>query len=252
ALSTNGKEISFDTYYYKEQKHLLTLKYNLLNIFNEYKTNDNKHYLWIIFHLQCNMRFQTDNDVLFSGWSIYMIDDLTNKHETIPYDILIQPSYQYLTVQNQFLLSEQVIDRRLSKFKYNVDNNYNINSRKNTILKCFYDDDNENHHFNLKHIIELKLFDLMKSIPNSKFNDWRYDLIQNMIINVTCRSFNDAYQTLLEQYHDIYLTLLFKHLEQHSFIDSYLTINNVNRMHSLGPLPVSPLSVLSELLFMLL
>ncbi|CAF1545953.1 unnamed protein product [Didymodactylos carnosus] len=116
----------------------------------------------------------------------------------------------------------------------------------------FFDDDNENHHFNLKHIIELKLFDLMKSIPNSKFNDWRYDLIQNMIINVTCRSFNDAYQTLLEQYHDIYLTLLFKHLEQHAFIDSYLTINNVNRMHSLGPLPVSPLSVLSELLFMLL
>ncbi|CAF0841320.1 unnamed protein product [Didymodactylos carnosus] len=215
--------------YHTEQKHLLSLKHHLLNALNEVKKG-NDHFIWIVFHLQRNMLNQVTNEILFNDWSVDMIDDL-NKHELISQDALRNPSYQYLASRNQFMPSDclfnELIDRCLSKFRYNVANKdleMKINLRRNDIIEYFTQTDSDEQ-FNLRHIVQEKIVHLIQHIPftdSTRFIDWRRDLIANGFIIATCRSFNDAFQTLLLQFYDTFFLTLFTYLEDYSFIDSYL------------------------------
>ncbi len=218
--------------YHQEHEHILLLKHILLNSTIQ-STNRS---IWLIFHLQRNMLNQTINEVLFNGWSTLMINDL-NEHRLIPKNILINPSYINLVTHPYFLLSEcifdELIDRCLTKFRYTVsqkDQTIQINIRRNQII--------ENLTINiesqsLRSIIQINLLKLIGKITLKRFTDWRQDLLTNGIIIGTCRSFNDALQSIISIYYENYLLLLFSHLEKYSFIDSFLFLNKNQQINHL-------------------
>lgn len=220
--------------YYNDRDHILSLKHNIANIYNEIKDNQSK-YIWIIFHLQRNTLHRISNDVLFNGWSSIMIENLNDceQKQILPYNVFQQSSYQYL-IENK-LYSPQfynLFDQCLSKFRYNISNSTNknyINKRRNTLLTYFYRDQE---HI-LSDIIMQKITFLIENVKDSNnFLDWRIDLITNATIAATSRSFYDAFQLTITNIYEMYFLLLFSNLEKQALIDSYLfmtsTIKEVN------------------------
>ncbi|CAF1092976.1 unnamed protein product [Adineta steineri] len=207
--------------YHQEHEHILLLKHILLNS----KIQPSNRSVWLIFHLQRNMLNQTINEVLFNGWSTLMINDL-NENKLIPKNILLNPSYIDLITHPYFLISEclldELIDRCLTKFRYIVSHKNlipQINIRRNQIIEHLTTTVQSQ---SLRSIIQEHLFKLIEKITVPRFSDWRQDLLTNGILIGTCRSFNDALQSIISIFYENYLLLLFSHLEKSSFIDSFL------------------------------
>ncbi|CAF3682110.1 unnamed protein product [Adineta steineri] len=207
--------------YHQEHEHILLLKHILLNS----KIQATNRSVWLIFHLQRNMLNQTINEVLFNGWSTLMINDL-NENKLIPKNILLNPSYIDLITHPYFLISEclldELIDRCLTKFRYIVSHKNlipQINIRRNQIIEHLTTTVQSQ---SLRSIIQEHLFKLIEKITVPRFSDWRQDLLTNGILIGTCRSFNDALQSIISIFYENYLLLLFSHLEKSSFIDSFL------------------------------
>ena len=213
--------------YHIEHKHILLLKYILLN----QNIPQNNRSVWIIFHLQRYLLYQVTNDVLFNNWNIVMIEDL-NDHKIIPQEILLDPSYCNLITHEDFRLNDcaffERIDRCLNKFRYTTtheENPIKSDHRYNIITAAIHLNDNE-----LSLIIQNHVSILMNIIP-SHLNDWRRDLLTNGKITATSRSLSNAIQQIISLYYDNYLFLLFAHLEKHGFIDSYLFLTSKNLFH---------------------
>lgn len=196
--------------YHAEQRHLLSLKYILLN--------EIKSKIWLIFHLQRNLLNQTDNDVLFHDWPTDMIDDL-NTTTIFPRDLIENPSYSnFECTPNMF---DELIDRCLAKFRYVTswhDDEMKINQRRTQIFVQLTT--------NLRSIIEkqTKLFVQQNLLVKS---DWRRDLLTNSRAIGTARSFTDAFHSTIFIYYSAYFTLLLTHFERHNFIDSSIYLTNL-------------------------
>ncbi|CAF2518706.1 unnamed protein product [Rotaria sp. Silwood2] len=210
--------------YYNDRDHILSLKHNIVNIYNEFENNQIKH-IWIIFHLQRNILTRISNDVLFNGWSSIMIENLNDNEQKqlLQYNVLQQPSYQYLI--NERLFSSQfydLFDKCLSQFRYNITNitkKYDINKRRNELLQHFYNDQPGG----LSDIMIKNIGYLIENVNDkSTFADWRLDLITNNTIAATARSFYDAFQMTIANFYEMYFLLLFSNLEKQALIDSYL------------------------------
>ncbi|CAF0809248.1 unnamed protein product [Rotaria sordida] len=219
--------------YHQEHEHILLLKHILLNS----KIQSTNRSVWLIFHLQRNMLNQTTNEVLFNGWSTIMINDL-NEHKLIPKTILLNPSYLDLVTHPDFLLSDsmldEIIDRCLTKFRYTVSHKdliTQINVRRNQIIEYLTITIESQ---SLRSIIQENLLKLIKNIQLNRFFDWRQDLLTNGILIGTCRSFNDALQSIISIYYENYLLLLFYHFEKNSFIDSFLFMSKNKNNHLLN------------------
>jgi hypothetical protein len=223
-VATNAHMLLIRVDYHNDRDHILSLKHNIVNINNEFKNNQFKH-IWIIFHLQRNTLSRVSNDVLFNGWSSIMIENLNDSEQKqiLPYNILQQPSYEYL-IENKLFSSQfyNLIDQCLSKFRYNISNSSkknDINKRRNNLLDYFYRDQD---HI-LSDIIMKKIAFLIKNVKDKNaFIDWRIDLITNTTIAATSRSFYDAFQMTIANFYEMYFLLLFSNLEKQAFIDSYL------------------------------
>ncbi|CAF4156939.1 unnamed protein product [Rotaria sp. Silwood2] len=210
--------------YYNDRDHILSLKHNIVNIYNEFENNQLKH-IWIIFHLQRNILTRISNDVLFNGWSSIMIENLNDNEQKqlLQYNVLQQPSYQYLI--NERLFSSQfydLFDKCLSQFRYNITNitkKNDINKRRNELLQHFYNDQPGG----LSDIMIKNIAYLIENVNDkSTFADWRLDLITNNTIAATARSFYDAFQMTIANFYEMYFLLLFSNLEKQALIDSYL------------------------------
>ena len=81
-------------------------------------------------------------------------------------------------------------------------------------------------------IIEDWLSKLMQIIPFSNCgsicNRLALSFINSSTIIGSCRSFDDALHATFTLFYDKYLLLLFGHLEQYSFIDTYNFLSNEN------------------------
>ncbi|CAF0884533.1 unnamed protein product [Adineta steineri] len=204
--------------YHLEHKHVLLLKHILLNQRIEHSNRG----VWIIFHIQRNMLHQMTNQVLFNGWNIFMIENLS-EHKLIPREILSDPSYLKIIMHEDFRLSQcafaQRVDHCLTKFRYIVTHKQyeaNINHRRDDIIKAINADE-----ASLSLTIQEYLEVLINRIP-SHFRDWRRDLLTNGMTIGASRSVSGAIQHTISLFYDNYLFLLFSHLEKHGFIDAYL------------------------------
>lgn len=199
--------------YYKEQKHILSLKHILLN---EYLPNTNRG-VWIIFHLQRNLLNQMKNDVLFVHCNNNMIDDL-NEEMLINKEIFLHASYSHLALQFRNYLSqtvfEQLVDRCLSKFRYTMTDDEEINLRRQRIIQSLISPLDKTRNLSLRSIVEEHLFILIERLdnhPNQCLKDWRLDLLKNGMLIGSSRSFHQALQLALAQFSEkhLFLTLLF-------------------------------------------
>ncbi len=221
--------------YHEEHEYILLLKHILLN---EHISNSNRS-VWLVFHLQRNLLNQVDNDVIFNGWPSIMINNL-NDNKLIPQDILMNPSYLEFVNNSQFRVSGsslgELIGRCLTKIRYTIGNQqykHEINDRRNRLIASFTGPIKENENERkLYSIIEDWLSKLMQIIPfsncGSYATDWRYHLLTTPTIIGSSRSFDDALHATFILFYDKYLLLLFGHLEQYSFIDTYNFLSNEN------------------------
>ncbi|UJR16715.1 hypothetical protein I4U23_003615, partial [Adineta vaga] len=220
--------------YHAEREHILTLKHVLLN--ERVLTGDRD--VWLIFHLQRNLLNQVTNDVLFSNWATQMIDDL-NKPMFIPRNILDNRSYRDLVLQPEYMLSEcmfdDLVDRCLAKFRYVVlheNDKRRINERRDAIY-IQITESNVNHkpgELHLRSIIEENLMMLIQNdqlSDNTRFNDWRFDLLTNGKTIAGSRTFNDAFQATISTFHESYLLVLLAHLEKYHLIDAYHFLSSI-------------------------
>ena len=211
-LSTNHRLLLIRVDYHNEHQHILSLKHILLNE----HVKDSDRCGWIVFHLQRNLLNQITNDVLFSNWSVDMIDDI-NDDKIIPNNVLENPSYRNLVLQPQYLLSEcmfnDLVDRCLSKFRYNVSHKNDeerINTRRLMIFQQIIqpNDNLRSIDFPLRSIIENTLMMLIQNIhisDNTRLTDWRLDLLTNGVTIAGSRSFHDAFQATIATFHEAYL-----------------------------------------------
>ncbi|CAF4479211.1 unnamed protein product [Rotaria sp. Silwood2] len=219
--------------YHEEHEHILLLKHILLNE----HISDRNCGVWFIFHLQRNLLNQIDNDVIFNGWPSIMINNL-NDNKFIPRDILSNSSYLEFVTNPTCRVSGSSLDdllgRCLTKIRYTVANQqdkHKINKRRNRIIDSFTRSTigNESEK-KLRSIVEDWLSKLMHTIPFSNYGsyaaDWRYHLLATPTIIGSCRSFDDALHATIMLFYDKYLVLLFGHLEQYSFIDTYYFLSN--------------------------
>ncbi|CAF1035564.1 unnamed protein product [Rotaria sordida] len=248
---TNIRLLLIRVDYHGEYQHILSLKHVIQN---ECVSSSNRN-VWIIFHLQRNLLNQINNDVLFSGWLIDMIDDL-NDQELISKQVLNNPSYQNLVLQPEFCLSEcifdgdihrcqlnfhlfdnifdELVDRCLSKFRYInfqiIDEEY-ISERRHMLLQHIIEHRNNStlKNFHLRSIIIEYLMILIKQFPSSnktRFVDWRLDILTNAVTIAGSRSFYHAFQVTISVFYEAYLSLLLTHLEKYQFFDAYIFIVN--------------------------
>ncbi|CAF1490875.1 unnamed protein product, partial [Adineta ricciae] len=219
--------------YHSEHKHILSLKHVLLNE----RTSTTNRGVWLIFHLQRNLLNQITNDVVFNNWPKDMIDDL-NKHMFIPLTTLSNPSYFDLVFQAEYVLSEcifdDLVDKCLAKVRYTAthkDDEQRINKRRHLIFQQLTQQNFNNNELHLRSIVENSLLILIqnsKSLNNTRFNDWRVDLLTNGFITAGSRSFSDAFQATLSTFYEAHLLLLLAHLEQNNLIHAYYFLSNVN------------------------
>ncbi|CAF3763739.1 unnamed protein product, partial [Rotaria sp. Silwood1] len=248
---TNIRLLLIRVDYHGEHQHILSLKHVIQN---EYISSSNRS-VWIIFHLQRNLLNQINNDVLFSGWLIDMIDDL-NDRELIPKQILNNPSYQNLVLQPEFCLSEcifdgdihrcqsnfhlfdsmfdELVDRCLSKFRYinfQTKDKEHISERRHVLLQHIIEHRNNStlKNLHLRSIIIEYLMILIKQFPppdKTRFVDWRLDILTNGVTIAGSRSFYHAFQVTISMFYEAYLSLLLTHLEKYQFFDAYIFIVN--------------------------
>ncbi len=220
--------------YHVEYQHILSLKHVVLN--EHVAANDRG--VWLVFHLQRNLLNQITNDILFNGWSADMIDDL-NGRNIIPKHILESPSYRDLVLQQQFPFFEMfddLVDRCLSKFRYIVSQKTDqerINSRRNMLFEEITDPRKNSalEDLHLRSIVQenmKKLIQESTTCDNTRFIDWRYDLLTNSMTIAASRSFRDALQSTISTFYCAYLSLFLAHLEKHGFIDAYVFIEIVS------------------------
>jgi len=221
--------------YHHEHEHILSLKHALLNE----RQLDSHRDIWLIFHLQRNLLNQITNDVLFSNWSIDMIDDL-NKEDFIPKNILELPSYRSLVLSPQYTLSScafnDLVDRSLAKIRYIVPNQNDekeINKRRYRICQQIIENNpvSSSQDICLRSIIEPILMTLIKTVDistDTRFTDWRLDLLTNGLTIASSRSFNDALQTTISMFHETYFFLFLTHLEKYCFLDAFHYLSNVD------------------------
>jgi hypothetical protein len=190
--------------YHRENHHILSLKYNILNQWNALKD----FHLWIIFHIQRNKLNQTKNDILFNGWDTIMIDDLNNKNKFISKEILMNRSYEDFINKYSYKLIEDLfnefIHRALAKFRYEILSNEEQTERYNHLFNLL---NNEKDQY-LRRIFRETIEYLIKTISNpdqTRFKDWRHDLISNNLISLTSRSFNEALQSIVVLFYDIFI-----------------------------------------------
>ncbi|CAF1081188.1 unnamed protein product [Adineta ricciae] len=219
--------------YHEEHEHILLLKHILLN---EHRSDSNCG-VWVIFHLQRNLLTRIDNDVIFNGWPSIMINNL-NDNQLLPREILFNSSYIQLIAHPICRISDisftNLIGRCLTKMRYTVVNQLDeqkINEYRNRIIDCFTQRKTENEiERKLRSIIEDLLSKLIQTIPFDKcassVKDWRRYLLTTSTIIGSCRSFEDALHATVASFYDKYLLLLFGHLEQYSFIDTYYFLSN--------------------------
>ncbi|CAF1340047.1 unnamed protein product [Adineta steineri] len=237
--STDVRLLLIRVDYHIEHEHILSLKHILLN--ERISTSDRD--VWLVFHLQRNLLNQITNDVLFNNWSINMIDDLNNDMY-IPMNILENPSYHDLVLQPQYILSESVFDdlvnRCLAKFRYVVSHKTDeqrINKRRDNVYQQIIQhiDNLRSNELHLRSIVEENLLMLIQNPEigsNTRFADWRLDLLTNGLIIAGSRSFQDAFQATISTFHETYLFLLLAHLEGHNFIDAYDFLSSINNKNT--------------------
>ncbi|CAF0835756.1 unnamed protein product [Rotaria sordida] len=100
---------------------------------------------------------------------------------------------------------DEIIDRCLTKFRYTVSHKdliTQINVRRNQIIEYLTITIESQ---SLRSIIQENLLKLIKNIQLNRFFDWRQDLLTNGILIGTCRSFNDALQSIISIYYENYL-----------------------------------------------
>ncbi|CAF4590227.1 unnamed protein product, partial [Rotaria sp. Silwood2] len=221
--------------YHEEHEHILLLKHILLN---EHIIESDRA-VWLIFHLQRNLLNQIDNDVIFNGWPRIMINNLNN-NKLIPQDILSNSSYLEFATNPTCHISGSSLDdhigRCLTKIRYTVANQqhkHKINEHRNRIIDSLTRPTAENgSEKKLRSIIEDCLTKLMHTIPFSNYGsyaaDWRYHLLATATIIGSCRSVDDAVHATIMLFYDKYLLLLFGHLEQYSFINTYYFLSDEN------------------------
>ncbi|CAF4035636.1 unnamed protein product, partial [Rotaria sordida] len=202
--------------YYNDRDHILSLKHNIVNLYNEFKNNQSK-YIWIIFHLQRNVLNRMSNDILFNGWSNIMIENLNDNEQKqiLQYNVFQQPSYQNIINERLFSLQfYDLFDKCLSLFRYNITNTTkknDINKRRNELLQYF----NYNQHRDLSDIMIKNIAYLIENVNDkSTFVDWRIDLITNNTIAANARSFYDAFQMTMTNFYEMYFLLLFSNSEK--------------------------------------
>ena len=232
--STNIRLLLIRVDYHNEHQHILSLKHVLLNE----RVEKSDRGVWLVFHLQRNLLNQITNDVLFSNWSSDMIDDLNNS-AFVSKEILENPSYHNLIHHPGHILSEcmldDLVDRCLSKFRYIVpykDDEQRINTRRYRIFQQIVQPivHSQAKELHLRSIIQETLFMLIQKIKisdNTRFTDWRLDLLTNGVTIASSRSFHDALQTTISMFYETYLFLLLAHLEKYHFLDAHCFLSSV-------------------------
>ncbi|CAF3297892.1 unnamed protein product [Rotaria sp. Silwood2] len=248
---TNIRLLLIRVDYHGEHQHILSLKHVIQN---ECISSSDRT-VWLIFHLQRNLVNQVTNDVLFSGWLIDMIDNL-NDRQLISKEVLTNPSYHNLVLQQEFRLSEcvfdgdvhqcltkfnlfdnifdELVDRCLSKFRYinfqAKDEEY-ISERRYILLQHIIEHRNNStsKSLHLRSIIIKYLMILIEKLPTSdktRFVDWRLDILTNAVTIAASRSFDDAFQVTVSMFYEAYLSLLLAHLEKYQLFDAYIFLAN--------------------------
>ncbi|CAM4825686.1 unnamed protein product [Rotaria magnacalcarata] len=248
---TNFRLLLIRVDYHDEHQHILSLKHVVQN---EYVASSDRS-VWLIFHLQRNILNQINNDVLFSGWLIDMIDDL-NDRELLRREVLNNPSYQHIVLQHEFRIYEcifdgdvhqclsrscqydnifdELVDRCLSKFRYITvqtnDGEY-VSERRHTLLQHIIEHRNNSipERVHLRSIIIEHLMMLIEKLPPSdktRFVDWRLDILTNAIIIAGSRSFYGAFQGTVSMFYEAYIFLLLSHLEKYQLFDAYICLTN--------------------------
>ncbi|CAF4169052.1 unnamed protein product [Rotaria sp. Silwood2] len=249
---TNIRLLLIRVDYHGEHQHILSLKHVIQN---ECVSSSDRT-VWLIFHLQRNLVNQVTNDVLFSGWLIDMIDNL-NDRQLILKEVLTNPSYHNLVLQQEFRLSEcvfdgdvhqcltkfnlfdnifdELVDRCLSKFRYinfqAKDEEY-ISERRYILLQHIIEHRNNStsKSLHLRSIIIKYLMILIEKLPTSdktRFVDWRLDILTNAVTIAASRSFDDAFQVTVSMFYEAYLSLLLAHLEKYQLFDAYIFLANI-------------------------
>ena len=222
--------------YHRDQQHLPLLKHLLLN---EQIAQDTCG-VCLIFHLQRNKLHHMTSDVLFTGWSTVMIDDL-QQHQLIPENILLDPSYATIIDHLKFLQSERVFDELIEqcciKFRYRVTNEaleMKINEHRSQVMKEFTLEKVTNYSDlpSLRSLVKNYLLEMIHNSiadPNdTELKDWRKDLLTNEIVNGSCRSIKDALSRTLSVFVEKYLSLILTHLEKFALIDSHRLLTLFN------------------------
>ena len=129
-----------------------------------------------------------NNDVLFVHWNVYMIDDL-NEEMFINKEIFLHGLYSHLARQFRHYLSqtvfEQLVDQCLSKFRYTMADDEQINSQRQRIIQS--------------------LICPLDNHPNQRLKEWRLDFLKNGMLIGTSRSFHQTLQVALAQFSEKHL-----------------------------------------------
>ena len=213
--------------YHRDQRHLPMLKHNLLNE----HIADNNHGICLIFHLQRNKLHQVVDDICFTGWLTVMIDDL-QENQLIPQEILLNPSYAKVIDHLQYLQTEEIFDELIEqsfmKFSYRVTNESlisTINEHRDQMVKQLARRQVDNDLPSLRSLVKnhlLKMIQTPIADPNqTRFKDWRKDLLTNEIVIGSCRSIEEAVNKTIFSFLEIYLSVVLAHLEKNALIDAH-------------------------------
>ncbi|CAF3771360.1 unnamed protein product [Rotaria sp. Silwood1] len=217
--------------YHHQDKHILLLKYLILN--ERRQTSD--HGIWLVFHLERHLMHEMRSDVLFNRWPSVMIDNL-NQHRILPWNVLFSPSYHHLLLHTNLSLSHtdfcELIIQCFKRVRYTVvcRNKENlINDRCGSIINLLIAKNIDTESF--QSLIKNRLLELIRTVDltclHSEFTDWRFDFLTNATIIGSCRSIDDALKILILRFYCNCFLMLLSQMETSSLIDSYLCLMSV-------------------------
>lgn len=223
--SSNTRLLIIRVDYHEEYKHILFLKHLVANE----RIPASNHGVWLIFHLQRNIIHEVKDDVLFTGYTPIMIDNL-NKHKLISWNTLSNPSYRNFLLHEGITLSDtnfnKLITQSFTRVRYTVtckNKECFINNRYESIIELLTQSDVDTE--SLHSIIKNLLFELIRTVDinhtNSEFRDWRHDLFTKGELIGSCRSIDDALEMIILLYCCNYFLILLIEVEKSSVIDAY-------------------------------
>ena len=212
-LKTPSRLLVIRIDYHQDHQHIPMIKHLL---HNEFILN-NELSLCLIFHLQRHRQLsqKLNTEVFFDGWQRVMIDDL-EKHQLLPRDIVMNPSYHHLISNWNFLSSESTFDEIIHRCFTK------LGSIVNHPLTEQYDQLMSRTDDSLRSIMKTHLLKQIPLVDQTQSQDWRKDLFTNELISGTAYSFNDALFKTVVLFFDRYFFRLLVQYEKYSLIQSYV------------------------------